>query len=169
MVCIFKASSQACPLPRGHRFCPMKKLELPSCWLMRDHPDQRWGPTHMKEPRQKKTSSSSADHRWMRQPVWNRKLPRWVQPSLTTADAGKDGRHEEAGTKEDEMVGWHHRLNGHEFERTPGDSEGQGSLACCSSWGCKELDMTEQQKKSESVAKELLFKASTFCDGLSHT
>ena len=44
---------------------------------------------------------------------------------------------------EDEMVGWHHRLNGHEFEQTPGDSEGQGSLACCSPWGHKELDMTE--------------------------
>ena len=42
------------------------------------------------------------------------------------------------------MVGLHHRLNGHEFEQTLGDSEGQGSLACCSPWGCKELDMTEQ-------------------------
>ena len=44
---------------------------------------------------------------------------------------------------EDEMVGWHHRLNGHEFEQTPGDSEGQGSLECCSPWGSKELDTTE--------------------------
>ena len=44
---------------------------------------------------------------------------------------------------EDEMVGWHHRLNGHEFEQTPGDSEGQGSLACCSPWGCNESDMTQ--------------------------
>ena len=42
---------------------------------------------------------------------------------------------------EDEMVGWHHRLNGHEFEQTLGDGEGQGSLACCSPWGYKELDM----------------------------
>ena len=42
------------------------------------------------------------------------------------------------------MVGLRHRLNGHEFEQTLGDSEGQGSLACCSPWGCKELDMTEQ-------------------------
>ena len=45
---------------------------------------------------------------------------------------------------EDEMVGWSHQLNGHEFEQTPRDSEGQGSLACCSPWGRKELDMTEQ-------------------------
>ena len=45
---------------------------------------------------------------------------------------------------EDEMVGWHHRLNGHGFERALGDGEGQGSLACCSPWGHKEWDMTEQ-------------------------
>ena len=57
------------------------------------------------------------------------------------------------------MVGWHHWLNGHEFEQTPGDTEGQGSLACCSSWGCKELDtikVTEQQQQNTmggSVAK----------------
>ena len=42
------------------------------------------------------------------------------------------------------MVGWHHQLNGHEFEPTPGEVEGQGSLECCSSWGHKELDTTEQ-------------------------
>ena len=45
---------------------------------------------------------------------------------------------------EDQMVGWHHRLNGHEFEQTPGDSEGQGSLVYCRPWGRKESDMTEQ-------------------------
>ena len=45
---------------------------------------------------------------------------------------------------EDEMAGWHHRLNRHEFEQTLGDGEGQGSLVCCSPWGCRELDMTEQ-------------------------
>ena len=44
----------------------------------------------------------------------------------------------EEGATDDEMVGWHRRLNGHEFEQTLGDSEGQGSLTCCSSWGCKE-------------------------------
>ena len=43
---------------------------------------------------------------------------------------------------EDEMAGQHHELNGHEFEQSLGDSEGQGSLVCCSSWGCKESDMT---------------------------
>ena len=49
--------------------------------------------------------------------------------------------------RQDEMVGWHHRLNGHEFEQIQGDSEGQGSLACCSPWGGKESDMTEQLTK----------------------
>ena len=58
-------------------------------------------------------------------------------------DAGNDWRQEEKQTTEDEMVGWHHWLNGHEFEQTPGDSEGQGSLVCCSPWGCKQLNMTE--------------------------
>ena len=59
-------------------------------------------------------------------------------------DAGKDWRREEKGTTKDEMVGWHHRLNGHELEQTLGAGDGQGSLACCSPWGRKELDMTEQ-------------------------
>ena len=50
---------------------------------------------------------------------------------------------------EHEMVGWHHQLNGHEFEQTLGDNEGQGSLVCCcSSWGCKESDTTEQLNDS---------------------
>ena len=48
------------------------------------------------------------------------------------------------GTTEDEMVGWHHRIDGHEFEQASGIYEGQGSLVCCSPWGLKELDMTEQ-------------------------
>ena len=59
-------------------------------------------------------------------------------------DAGKDWGQEEKGTTENEMVGWHHRLNGHEFRWTPGVGDGQGGLACCNSWGCKESDMTEQ-------------------------
>ena len=62
-------------------------------------------------------------------------------------DAEKDWRWKEKGTTEDEMVGWHHRLNGHEFEQMPGDSEGQGSLACYSSWGLKKLDMTVDEQK----------------------
>ena len=54
----------------------------------------------------------------------------------------KDWRQEEKGMTEDEMVGWHHWLNGPEFEQALGEGEGQGSLECCSPWGCKELDTT---------------------------
>ena len=57
--------------------------------------------------------------------------------------AGKDWGQEEKGAAEDEMFGWHHWHDGHEFEQTPEDGEGQGSLVCCSPWGCKELDTTE--------------------------
>ena len=56
--------------------------------------------------------------------------------------AGKDWRQEEKGTSEDEMTKWNHQLNGHEFEQTPGDGEGQGSLVCCSPWSYKESDTT---------------------------
>ena len=54
------------------------------------------------------------------------------------------GNIEEKGTTEDEMAGWHHRLNGHGFGWTPGVGDGQGGLVCCSSWSLKELDTTEQ-------------------------
>jgi len=59
------------------------------------------------------------------------------------SDAGRDWGQEEKGTTEDEMARWHHWLNGHEFEWTLGDDDGQGGLACCDSWGCKESDTTE--------------------------
>ena len=62
----------------------------------------------------------------------------WKDP-----DAGKDWRQEEKGTTEDEMVGWHHRLNGHEFGWTPGVGDGQGGLERCGSWGRIELDTAE--------------------------
>ena len=57
---------------------------------------------------------------------------------------GKTEGKGEKGVAEDEKVGWHHQLNGHEFEQTLGDSEGQGGLVCCSPWGRKESDTTEQ-------------------------
>ena len=56
---------------------------------------------------------------------------------------GTRGVQEEEGTTEEEMAGWHHRLDGHEFEWTLGVGDGQGGLVCCDSWGCKELDTTE--------------------------
>ena len=65
------------------------------------------------------------------------------------SDAGRDWEQEEKGTTEDEMAGWHHRLNGYEFEWTLGDGDGQGGLVCCDSWGRKELDTTERLKWAE--------------------
>ena len=64
-------------------------------------------------------------------------------------DSGKDWRQEEKGTTEDEMVGWHHLLDGHEFEQTPGVGDGQGGLVCCGSWGHKESDKTEWLNSTE--------------------
>ena len=69
----------------------------------------------------------------------------WKDP-----DAGKDWGQEEKGTTEDEVVRWHHWLNGHGFGWTLGVGDGQGGLACCGPWGCKELDMTERLKWTES-------------------
>ena len=62
----------------------------------------------------------------------------WKDP-----DAGRDWGQEEKGTTEDEMVGWHHPLNGHGFGWIPGVGDGQGGVVCCSSWGHKDLDTTE--------------------------
>ena len=65
-------------------------------------------------------------------------------------DPGKD-RRQEKGMTEDEMVGWHHQLHGHEFEQTLRGGEGQGSLVWCSPWGHKELDMTERLKNNRLI------------------
>ena len=71
--------------------------------------------------------------------TWCEEPTHWKRPSCQERlRAGGEG------ATEDEMVGWYHRFNGFESEKIPGDTEGQGSLACCSSWGCKDSDMTEQ-------------------------
>ena len=57
---------------------------------------------------------------------------------------------------EDELIGWHHQVNGHEFEQILGDSEGQGSLACCRPWDLKDSDMTEQLNNNKSIKENLL-------------
>ena len=69
----------------------------------------------------------------------------WRDPN-----AGKDWRQEEKGTTEDEMVGWHHWLNGYESEQAPGVGDGQGRWACYSPWSCKELDTTKWLNWTES-------------------
>ena len=83
------------------------------------------------------------------------------------SDAGRDWGQKEKGTTEDEMAGWHHRLNGHEFEWTPGVGDGQGGLACCNSWGRKELDTTGTLNWTELLWREstvLYFVISQVCD-----
>ena len=74
------------------------------------------------------------------------------------SDAGRDWGQEEKGTTEDEMAGWHHWLNGCESEWTPGVGDGQGGLACCDSWGCKELDTTEQLIWSDLIHTYFLYR-----------
>ena len=74
--------------------------------------------------------------------LWPPDMKNWLTGK--DPDAGQDRRPLEKGTTEDEMVGWHHRLNGYEFEQAPGVGDGQGSLVCCSPWGYKESDLTEQ-------------------------
>ena len=66
-------------------------------------------------------------------------------------DAEKDWKKEEKGMTEDEMVGWHHWLNGHEFEWAQGDGDGQGSLMCCSPWGCKQLNTTKWLNNNKAL------------------
>ena len=72
--------------------------------------------------------------------LWPRDVKSWLTEK--GPDSGRDWGQEQEAT-EDEAVEWHHQLNGHECEQTLGDGEGQGSLTCCSSWGCKESDTTE--------------------------
>ena len=74
------------------------------------------------------------------------------------SDAGRDWGQEEEGMTEDEMAGWHHQLNGHESEWTPGDGDGQGGLACCDSWGRKESDTTEKLNWNELITWRLYSK-----------
>ena len=74
--------------------------------------------------------------------LWSPDTKNWLLGK--DPDAGKDWRQEEKGVTEDEIVGWHHQLDEHEFDQAPGVGDGQGRLACCSPWGCKESDTTEQ-------------------------
>ena len=74
--------------------------------------------------------------------LWLPNAERWL--IWKDPGAGRDWGQEEKGMTEDEMAGWHYRLDGHEFEWTPGVEDGQGGLACCSSWGRKELDTIER-------------------------
>ena len=80
--------------------------------------------------------------------LWPPHVKSWVIGK--DSDAGWDWGQEEKGTTEDEMAGWHHRLNGCESEWTPGVGDGQGGLVCCDSWSRKESDMTERLNRTEN-------------------
>ena len=73
--------------------------------------------------------------------LWSPAVKNWL--IWKDSDAGKDRRQEEKWTTKEEMVGWHHWFNGHEFGWTPGVGDGQGGLACCGPWGCKESNTTK--------------------------
>ena len=77
------------------------------------------------------------------------------QPIGKDPDSGKDWGQEEKETIEDEMVGWHYWHNGHEFEQTAGDNEKQGNLECCSPWGQKELNRTEQLNRNNNLYENI--------------
>ena len=83
--------------------------------------------------------------------IWPPDVKSWLTGK--DLDAGKDWGQEEKGAIGDKMVGRHHQLNGHEFEQTPRVSEGQGSLACCSPWCCKETDITEWLNNNNKAFK----------------
>ena len=91
--------------------------------------------------------------------LWLPDVKNWL--TWKDPDAGKDWRQEEKGMTEDEMIGWHHWLNGHEFEWTPGVVDGQGSLVCCSPWGWKKSD-TEQLNWTELI--DVLTSSKGHCD-----
>ena len=79
--------------------------------------------------------------------LWPPDVKSW--PIGKDSDAGRDWGQEEKGTTEDEMAGWHHRLDGCKSEWTPGVGDGRGGLVCCNSWGCKESDTTERLNWNE--------------------
>ena len=91
--------------------------------------------------------------------TWCEKSTHWKD-----LDVGKEWRQKEKRAAEDEMVGWHHRLNEHEFEPTSGNSEGQGSLASCSPWGCKDWTWLSNWTTTTIMLLELWSEKITFAE-----
>ena len=99
---------------------------------------------------------------------WSSDVNSWLLGKVP--DAGKDWRQKEQRASEDEMAGWHHWCNGHELGQTSGDGEGQGGLACCSSWGCKKSETTVWLKDNNKYqclrivgSQVVLYSPSLFC------
>ena len=96
--------------------------------------------------------------------IWPPDVKNWLTGKDPGKDAGKDWRQEEKATTEDETVGWHHRLDGHDFEQALGIGDGQGRLACCSPWGRKESDRTEQLNELTLLNQVMTKFPRLFCD-----
>ena len=94
--------------------------------------------------------------------LWPPDVKNWL--IWKDSDAGKDWRQEEKGMIEDEMVGWHHWLDGHEFEQARGLGDGQRSLLCCSPWDCKGSDMSEWLNWAEEYLIHIYFFKLGFID-----
>ena len=145
LVCIPTNSVRGFPFL--HTFCWRRLLRVP--WTLR-----RFNQSILKE-----ISPGRTDAKAETPILW----PPHVKSWLTGKDpgAGRDWGQEEKGTTEDEMAGWHHWLDGREFEWTPGAVDGQGGLACCDSWGREGSDTTEQLNWTEHVLST--YYLNTYC------
>ena len=173
-------SSQGCGFSRNHIW--MWDLEYKESWALKNW--YFW--TVVLE----KTLESSLDCKEI-QPVHPKGNQSWIFIGRTDAeaetpilwppdaknwligkasDAGKNWRREKKGMTEDEMVGWHHWLDRHEFEQAPGVGDGQGTLVCCSPWGQKQLDRTEQLNWIDPLSSLMVFCLFLFGENsLTHT
>ena len=142
-------------------WCWRRLLRVPWTTRRSNQLRERWDPTDpliLKEVRSNWSSHPKGDQSWVfigrtdveaETPIlWPPDVKSWL--IWKDPDAGEDWRQEEKGTTEDEMVGWHHQLNGHEFGCIPEVGDRQGGLACCSSWGHQELDVTEWLKWTDA-------------------
>ena len=112
-----------------------------------------WTPRRSNQSILKEISPERNDAKAVTPVVWPPHAKSWLIGK--DFDAEWDWGQEEKGMTEDEMAGWHHWLDGREFEWTLGVSDGQGGLACCNSWGCKELDTTERLNWTDTTAIEM--------------
>ena len=113
-----------------------------------------------KKKNTQKPTQSTVSHIVIVLKLWPPDGKNWL--TRKDPDAGKDWRREEKGTTEDEMIGWHHRLHGHEFEQAPGVGDGQESLVRCSPWGHKESDMTEWLNRTQTLRRRIRILAPWF-------
>ena len=99
--------------------------------------------------------------------IWLPDVKNWLTGK--DPDAGKDWRQKEKGTAEDEMVGWHHQHNGHEFEQAPGDSKRQGTLACCNPWGSQGVGRNLETEHHHQISSHRFTAGEECCLSMNHT